>query len=806
MKKNSILFSMLLVVIMSLIMGTTPAQAATKKSAVMKKADAATKDITASANYYGWEVTTKVVKKSGSSVTKSIRIEKSGARTYFAYTQVTKKSGKKYSTTFKMGKTKYVASEVKSGLKKYSDKKAVKSFLRNRANKKVSSLVNYAKARGWTTTSKVTDTTKKATATISFKGAKSATATVAVARNKKSPKVTYKLSGKKSSEKAIKSWLEQNKSGGSSNSSDQSSVTENDLRKLAATKSAELTQLGQKHGWTVTTLSGTGTAAIKTFFKNTGYHFDVLVSAVESGGKAIVEYRLKDSAVDREYIVSWIIDYADKQNETTDPVPKEELVKFAAAEMTELTNLATAKDWEVEVTSGEGTTKIASHFANAEWQFDVTVEAVDNGNSKAEGVYTLEGSKDTKERIISWINDYAIPKGPEEPDKVEVTEADLVTLATSETSTIRAAAEERGWKTTIAEGDGTKEVSLIIENAKYTFPAKVRAFVNDEGEAEAEFSIKGTKVTKEGFIKYLDDYRTAGNGPDEPGGPDGPNKPDESEAPTAEQLKAAALAAWSEIQTAASENGWAFDTPEAGTTMQAVFSNSKYSFTGKVSAAADGKNIAISYYIVASGKESRTSKDYILKWFTDYKTEDSGNSGDQPGKPDDNQPGKPDQPGKEPTAEELRTSAEAAWDKLHEVATSNKWNSSATTIMSDKVATVQAVVSRGEKRFGIKVEARNVSGEIMVFYYVNWLEDESLATEMQIKNLLMAIDDSGSGDNSGDGGNSGNGNDSDNSGSDGDGSNDNGDDSGNSNPNGPVKNPDDEEGGFQPSRPRPATA
>lgn len=792
MKKNSILFSTMLLIVIALIMGTTPAQAATKKSAVMKKADAATKDITASANYYGWEIVTdKVVKKTSSSVTKKIRIEKSGSKSYFAYTQVTKKSGKKYSTTFKAGKTKYVASEVKSGLKAYSDKKAVKSFLRNRADKKASSLANYAKARGWTTTSKVTDTTKKATATINFKGAKSATATVTVARNKKSPKVTYKLSGKKSSEKAIKSWLEQNKSGGSSNSSDQSSVTEDDLKKLAATKSAELTQLGQKHDWTVTILSGAGTCSVKTFFKNTKYHFDVLVSAVESGGKAIVEYRLKDSAVDREYIVSWIIDYADKQNETTDPVPKEELVKFAAAEMTELANLATAKDWGVEVTSGKGTTKIASHFANAEWQFDVIVEAVDNGNGKAEGVYTLEGSKDTKERIISWINDYAIPKGPEEPDKVEVTEADLVTLATSETSAIMAAAEERGWKATVTGGDGTKEVDLVIENTKYTFPAKVRAFVNDKSEAEAEFSIKGTKVTKEGFIKYLDDYRTASDGPDEP---------DESEAPTAEQLKAAALAAWSEIQTAASENGWAFDTPEAGTTMQAVFSNSKYSFTGKVSAAADGKNIAISYYIVASGKESRTSKDYILKWFTDYKTEDSGNSGDQPGKPDDNQPGK------EPTAEELRASAEAAWDKLHEVATSNKWNSSATTIMADKVATVQAVVSRGEERFGIKVEARNVSGEIMVFYYVNWLEDESLTTEMQIKNLLMAIDDSGSGDNSGDGGNSGNGNDSDNSGSDGDGSNDNGDDSGNSNPNGPVKNPDDEEGGFQPSRPRPATA
>ena len=84
MKNKFHIFPVMLLIVLALVMGATPVQAAAK-STVMKKADAATKDVTNTANYYGWEVmTAKVTKKTSNSVTKKLRIEKSGSKTYFA--------------------------------------------------------------------------------------------------------------------------------------------------------------------------------------------------------------------------------------------------------------------------------------------------------------------------------------------------------------------------------------------------------------------------------------------------------------------------------------------------------------------------------------------------------------------------------------------------------------------------------------------------------------------------------------------------------------------------------------------------
>ncbi len=697
----------MLLIVLALVMGATPVQAAAK-STVMKKADAATKDVTNTANYYGWEVmTAKVTKKTSNSVTKKLRIEKSGSKTYFAYTQVTKKSGKKYSTTFKLGKVRYLTSEVKSGLRSYSDSKAVKSFLKNRADKKTSSLEKYAKARGWKTVTKVKSTTKKATATVNFTGGtKTTKATITVTRNKKGPKVAYKLSGKKSSEKAIKNWLEQNKNKTGGSSSEQVVVTDDELKKLASSKTAELVTLGKRYHWKVTTMSGAGTVNIKTLFKNSKYNFTVVVKAAVKNGKAAVSYELMGSEVDRAYIESWITEYAIADDPTI-IVSQEELVKFAAAETSELMAMATAKNWEAKITSGQGTTKVSSHYENSKWQFDVTVEAIDGGNGKAIAVYSLEGDKDTKERIISWINEFAMggddsedpddPEEPEDPGAPEVTEKFLIALASSEVASLTETANELGWTVSVTDGAGTKEISLMFENSKWSFPAKVEA-IKEQNETKAKLYIKGKIVTKEYFVQYLKKYQVN----EEPGEPD--DKPDQPDKP-----------------------------------------------------------------------------------------DDNPDQPDKPTTPSDPDPDQPDDK-PEPTAEDLQKAAEKAWGELHDLATSKKWNSSASVITDDKTSTVNAIVAKGNKSFGIKVEARNVAKEIMVFYYVISNNIEALSTDSEIIEMLTVEDkpitppdpdEPGNGDGSGDGDNNG----------------DNNGGSDNDSPNGPVQRPDDE--GFQPSKPRP---
>ena len=54
MKNKFHIFPVMLLIVLALVMGATPVQAAAK-STVMKKADAATKDVTNTANYYGRE-------------------------------------------------------------------------------------------------------------------------------------------------------------------------------------------------------------------------------------------------------------------------------------------------------------------------------------------------------------------------------------------------------------------------------------------------------------------------------------------------------------------------------------------------------------------------------------------------------------------------------------------------------------------------------------------------------------------------------------------------------------------------------
>lgn len=628
--KKSFSIAMLLIVL-SIILTPVQAQAA-KKSAVQKKADAATKDITSYANYYGWEVTAKVKKVSKTQVTKSIRMEKTG-NIYYAYTQVTKKSGSKYSTTFTSKKVKYTASEVKSGLKKWSTSKDVKTLLQNRAKAKVTSLVTYGKKFGFTAKSSTKATTKKATTTVTFSHSKAkATATVTVARNKKSPKISYKLAGKKSSAKKIKAWLKSNKA---TSSEVTAALSAQQLADVAKAKAKELTTLAEAKNWSVTA-SGEGTTKITLGIENSKYEFTATVEVVDNSGTAEVRYTRDGVASTLEKITTWLTKYqaAPISNNVVE-VPQSELVALAKTESDKLVAAGKAKQWEVS-TTGTGTVEVSINFANSKHKFDAKIKAIAQ-NGKATATYTRMGGTSTYDQIIEWINKFAVetPAGnggdtPQPDINGPASVEDLVKAAKAEMNTLVAEATKLDWTyTKTSEGSG--KVRGCFENSEWKFYASVEATTTD-GQTTFVYGLAtkasdaDVEATKQEILDWFTEYKAAPKKPngsvtepdtEEPGTED-PGKPDIVPV-TQEDLNEAAQSAIGEIKTTAEAKDWkvigyGFDTSVASASME--LKNSRYYFSTGTKAVDNGDGtIKVEYYL----KGSRASKDLILSWLDEYR-------------------------------------------------------------------------------------------------------------------------------------------------------------------------------------------
>lgn len=466
MKKFSHFLIMLLVVALAITMMPVSTQAATaKKSTVMKKADAVTKDLTKYANYRGWEVSARVTKKSGKQIKKSVKAQ-TASGTYFKYTQVTKKSEKKYKTYFVSKGRKFKLSEVKSGIRRYSSAKTVKSFLKARAQKSAKSLASYAKARGWNTSTKIAASgSKKATATVAFSNRQyEFSATMAVKRSK-TPKTTYARQGKKSTAKNIKAWLDQYKDAtsgttpgatdapGTTDSPDDkpgtntSAVTDADVIAMVTANTDVIVTTAKAKDWTVTE-TGRGTMEVKLHLENSEYQFDAAIKGANQGGKAVISYTLMNVGSSQEEIISWLTKFqaaplpsnattapttdpsatpsgspnpseSPKPSETPAPKPisSEDLKKAAADAMNELKIASSTNEWSYTELVNTGD-KIQVSFENSQWEFKVTVEAkAEDGKIKL--VYTLAGDSSgevEKETILNWFTTYkAAPKATATP-------------------------------------------------------------------------------------------------------------------------------------------------------------------------------------------------------------------------------------------------------------------------------------------------------------------------------------------------------------------------------------------------------
>lgn len=781
----------MLLVVLSVILTPVQAQAA-KKSAVQKKADAATKDITSYANYYGWEVTVKVKKVSKTQVTKSIQMEKTGNMCY-TYTQVTKKSGNKYSTTFTSKKVKYTASEVKFGLKKWSTSKDVKTLLQNRAKKKAASLVTYGKKYGFTakTTTKVT--TKKATTTVNFSHSKAkTTAAVVVARNKKSPKITYKLAGKKSSAKAIKAWLKGNKSTTAS-----ATVSQSDLIKLAQAKATEIITIAKDKDWSVT-VSGEGTTKITLSIENSKYEFVATIQAIDNAGVAKVQYTRDGAASTLEKIKSWLVNYqaAPISNNVVE-VSQSELIALAKAESDKLITAGKAKGWKVS-TTGADTVEVRANFKNSDYEFDIKVGAIAK-DGKATTVYTRMGIKSTYDQIIEWINQLAVetPSGNDSPQPDidgPVSIENLTKAAKAEMGTLVNTATKLDWTyTKTSEGSG--KVRGCFENSEWKFYASVEATTTDGQTAfiyglATKVSDADVKATKQEILDWFTEYKAAPKKPngsvtepdtEEPGTED-PGKPDIVPV-TQEALNEAAQVAIGEIKTTAEAKDWkvigyGFDTSVASASME--LKNSRYYFSTGTKAVDNGDGtIKVEYYL----KGSRASKDLVLSWLDEYRAapitdpDNSDNNGEnqEPVTPTDR-------------TEELAQAAKDAATGLTIESILSNWSSEE---ISNTGTEIQVKFTRFEDPYFVVGVKATLDGDNIKISYTLTEEGstEKVVTYNEISERFTKSEpDSGNSSGSGDSGDTGNG----------DNTGDSGDNSGkpiSPAPNGPVTDPD--AGDFQ---------
>lgn len=476
---------LMLLVMFALVLTTVPvsAQAAAKKSAVMKKADAVTKDLTKYANYRGWEVSTKVTKKSRKQIKKRVRIE-TASGTYFSYIQTTKKSGKKYKTYFVSKGRKFKLSEVKSGVKSYSSSKTVKTFLKARSQKAAKSLASYAKARGWNTSTKVTASSKKATTTAIFSNKKYKFSITATVKRSKAPRTAYTKNGKKSTAKDIKSWLERYKDATSNttpgatdapNATDSpddkpgpnpSAITDDEVVAMVKTKADTLIAAGKAKGWTITE-AGRGTMEIKLHFANSKYQFDTTIKGANQAGKAAISYTLMGVESDETTVVSWINDLAaaplpDSTSTTApseSPTPSEspapsiepkpisgdDLKAAAANAMDELKTFSATNDWSYTEIENSGS-RILGLFENSEYNVKVATEAIVRGHQIAV-IYTVYGETEgesSQEAVLELFSVYKRDPKPAETAKPTDTPKPTETPGTSATPPVATKTPEPG--------------------------------------------------------------------------------------------------------------------------------------------------------------------------------------------------------------------------------------------------------------------------------------------------------------------------------------------------------------------------
>lgn len=470
MKKHSHI-ALLVVFTLVLTMAPINAQAAAKTS-IGRKSDAVTKSLTSYANYRGWEVNTKVTKRTKRQVIKNLRIE-TASGTYFAFKQVTKKSVKKYATYFTAKGSKLTLKDVKRSISHYSNGKTVKSFLKARSQKAANSLAAYGKKRGWTAKIAASTTSSRSISKITFRNKTyKFVAQVKVARNKKSPRKSYALQGKASSAKTIKGWLGKYKetanpenptSEGPNSPTDPTTTpapstdpttkpsagpTAEELKPLVAIYANDLVAVGKEHGWEVAT-TGAGTEEINLTFDNAEWGFDVAVYIETTGdGKAFIAYKLQGVASNRDEIVQWLSEYAvaptnppegtnapnateppsgteapenspapSSPTPSRKPVTEAELKAAATVHMNELLVEATKNGWNYVEVSNTGT-KIQNSFENSKYEFKVTVETKEKDGT-VQAVYTLTTDDDyvvDKDLVIEWLTKYkADPKPTETP-------------------------------------------------------------------------------------------------------------------------------------------------------------------------------------------------------------------------------------------------------------------------------------------------------------------------------------------------------------------------------------------------------
>lgn len=494
MKKHSHIIALLVVFSLVLTMAPMNAQAAAK-TLVGRKSDAATKSLTSYANYRGWEVNTRVTKRTGKQVAKSLRIE-TASGTYFAFKQVTKKSGKKYATYFTAKGSKLTLKDVKRSISHYSNDKTVKSFLKARSKKAANSLATYGKKRGWTAKIATSTTSSRSISKITFRnGGCEFVAQVKVARNRKSPKKSYTLKGKASSAKGIKEWLEKYKETAnpenpaseenptdstnpptttpSTNPTTKPSTGPNaeELKSLATIYANDLIAVGKEYGWEVTVTSST--EKVDLAFDNLEWGFNASVRVETTGdGKAFIAYRLQGIESSRDEIVQWLSEYAvaptnppegtnapnateppsgteapgsspAPSSPTPDTITEAELKAAATVHMNELLTEAVENGWGHTETLNTGT-KIQNSFENSEYEFKVTVEAKEK-NGAIQVAYTLTTDIDyvvDKDLVIEWLTKYkADPKPTETPSPsptptLTPTPSPTPTLMPTETPTV----------------------------------------------------------------------------------------------------------------------------------------------------------------------------------------------------------------------------------------------------------------------------------------------------------------------------------------------------------------------------------
>ncbi len=155
--KKSFTAAMMAIVMVFTIVTVSPvsAQAATssaKASAIQTRADQQTKSVKDYAEYYGWLVTVKQYKTTGSDIRKTVKAV--GAKGIFNMKQITKKVGNRFVTTWYISNNKFSLTGIKTSLKKYASSADVRAMLEDSVGIKADSLDKAAVKNGWAVTRK----------------------------------------------------------------------------------------------------------------------------------------------------------------------------------------------------------------------------------------------------------------------------------------------------------------------------------------------------------------------------------------------------------------------------------------------------------------------------------------------------------------------------------------------------------------------------------------------------------------------------------------------------------------------------